>query len=63
MTAMLVSTAISSGRVRLVSIRQQSLDIARLRVLWVAMLFALVALAAVARITQLGLGDSGTRVT
>lgn len=63
MTAITVSTAISSGRVRLASIRQQSLDVARLRVLWVAILFALVTLAALVRIVQLGMGDSGTRVT
>lgn len=63
MTAMLASTAISSGRVRMVSIRQQSLDVARMRVLWLAMLFALVAIAAIFRIVQIGMGGSGTHVT
>ncbi|MDZ4307388.1 penicillin-binding protein 2 [Allopontixanthobacter sp.] len=63
MTTMLASTAVSSGRVRLVSIRQQSLDVARLRVLWLALLFALVAGAAIVRIIQLGLGGSGPQMT
>lgn len=63
MTAMLASTAVSSGRVRLVSIRQQSLDVARLRVLWLAMLFALVAVAAIGRIIQVGMGGSGPQMT
>ena len=47
MNALTVSTAISSGRVHLVSIRQASLDTARLRVLWVAVIFAVVAAIAV----------------
>ncbi len=63
MTAMMVSAAISSGRVRLVSIRQQSLDVARLRVLWLAMMFAMVAIVAILRIVQIGMGGSGTQVT
>ena len=62
MTAMMVSAAISSGRVRLVSIRQQSLDVARLRVVWLAMLFAMVAIVAILRIVQIGMGGSGTQV-
>jgi cell division protein FtsI (penicillin-binding protein 3) len=57
MTAMTVSTAISSGRVQLVNFRQQSLCVARLRVLLVALIFSLVALVAVGRIAYLGAAD------
>ncbi len=63
MNALTVSTAISSGRVRLVSIRQQSLNVARLRVLWIALIFMIVASAAIVRIGFLGLSDRATRVT
>ncbi|GAA4051985.1 peptidoglycan D,D-transpeptidase FtsI family protein [Parerythrobacter jejuensis] len=56
MTSLTVSTAISSGRVRLVSDRQEALLTARLRVLLVAMIFALVALTAMLRIAFLGIG-------
>ena len=55
--------AMASGRVQLVSIRQQSLDLARWRVLWIALAFALVALMAVSRIVYLGSGDEGARAT
>ncbi|OCC25204.1 peptidoglycan glycosyltransferase [Croceicoccus estronivorus] len=55
MTALSVSTAISSGRVALVNVRQRSLLTARLRVLWVVAGFVLVAIAALARIGILGL--------
>lgn len=57
MNAMTFSTAIYSGRARLVSERAMSLSIARMRVLMVAVLFALLAFAAVVRIAYLGLGD------
>ena len=57
MNALTVSTAISTGRIQLVSIRQKSLDTGRLRVLWVAALFAIVALLAVVRILYLGMSD------
>lgn len=63
MNALTYSTAISTGRVRLVSIRQQSVEIARLRVLWVAMIFVLVASAAIVRIGYLGTSDRATRTT
>ncbi|TXG95590.1 MAG: penicillin-binding protein 2, partial [Rhodocyclaceae bacterium] len=55
MTALSARTAITSGRVTLVNVRQRSLLTARLRVLWVVAVFALVALAAVVRIIYLGL--------
>lgn len=57
MNALTVSTAISSGRVRLVTMRRQSLTVARIRLLVVAMMFGAVALAAVMRIGFLGLAD------
>lgn len=55
MTAISVSTAISTGRVRLVDIRQKSLLTARLRVLWVLAAFAVIAFIALLRITILGM--------
>jgi cell division protein FtsI (penicillin-binding protein 3) len=55
MTALTVSTAISSGRGELVNVRQRSLFMAKWRVLWVVAGFALLALAAMLRIAYLGL--------
>ena len=55
MTSISVSTAISSGRVQLVNVRQRLLLTAHLRTLWVLGLFALVAFAAIVRVIQLGL--------
>lgn len=57
MTSLSASTAISTGRVQLVTFRRQSLTMARWRVLWVALVFTLVALVAVLRIFYLGLTD------
>ena len=50
-------------RVQLVNMRMRSLDIARLRVLWLVAIFAVVALAALARIAWLGVGGGPARVT
>ena len=58
-----VSMAMASGRVQLVSIRQKSLDLARWRVLWVAVGFALVAACALVRLAYLGVGGEGARAT
>ena len=59
MNALTYSTAVSTGRVQLVTLRQRSLTVARLRVLLVAALFALLAFAAVLRIGYLGVtGDT-----
>ncbi len=58
-----VSMAVASGRIQLVSIRQKSLDLARWRVLWVALGFAFVALLAMLRIAYLGIGGHGARAT
>jgi cell division protein FtsI (penicillin-binding protein 3) len=60
MTSLTVSTAISSGRVRLVSNRQEALLTARIRVLLVAAGFALLALVALLRIVILGIGGGTT---
>ncbi|MBA4164120.1 MAG: peptidoglycan glycosyltransferase [Erythrobacter sp.] len=57
MNALAASTAIATGRVRLVTLRRQCLSTARLRLLWVALVFALVALVAVLRILYLGVAD------
>ena len=58
MNALTISTAIYSGRVQLVTVRQRSLTVARMRVLLVAGLFAALAAAAVMRIAYLGLSDA-----
>jgi len=58
-----VSMAVASGRVQLVTIRQQSLTLARWRVLWIALSFAFVALLALVRIGYLGMSDGGLRGT
>ncbi len=63
MTSMTVSTAISSGRVQLVNFRRESLAVARLRVLLVVFIFALVAAAAVLRIAYFGLSDQTASTT
>ncbi len=63
MNALTISTAISSGRVQLVTLRRRSLLMARMRVLLIALLFASVALVAVMRIAFLGLSDRATSFT
>jgi len=63
MTALAVSTAISHRSVNLTGLRQRMLDDARLRVLWVAVIFALVAAAAAVRIVFLGFSDQVTTST
>ena len=55
MTTIAVSTTISSGRGALVNVRSRSLLMAKWRVLWVVLGFAVIALAAVSRILFLGL--------
>ncbi len=56
-----VSMAVASGRVQLVTIRQESLTLARWRVLWVVLGFAFVAMLALVRIAYLGTSDDGAR--
>ncbi len=55
MTAMAISTAVSSGRIELSNERQRSLLLARWRMLWVVGLFSLIALIVVLRIGFVGL--------
>lgn len=63
MNALSANLAVSSGRVQLVTFRRQSLTTARWRVLWVALIFAIVTMGALLRITYLGLADHGTTRT
>lgn len=63
MNALTASTAIQAGKVQLVTFRRQSLTTARWRVLWVALIFALVAMIAVLRIVSFGLSDTGVSRT
>jgi len=58
-----VSMAVASGRVQLVTIRQQSLTLARWRVMWVVLGFAFIAMLALVRIAYLGMSDEGLRGT
>ncbi|MCA0910803.1 peptidoglycan D,D-transpeptidase FtsI family protein [Qipengyuania gaetbuli] len=55
--------AVASGRVQLVTLRQRSLDLARWRVLWIALAFALAAMVALMRISYLGMNGEGARAT
>ncbi len=55
MTSLTVSSVITSGRVELVNVRQRLLLIAKVRLLWVLCLFALIALTSLFRIALLGL--------
>ena len=59
MNALSANAAISGGRAQLVTFRRQSLKEARWRVLWIAIVFAVVAVAALLRIAYLGLADHG----
>jgi cell division protein FtsI (penicillin-binding protein 3) len=61
--ALTYTAAIHSGRVQLVSLRQKSLTVARLRVLLVAAVFVAMAMAAIVRIGFLGVTGSGRAVT
>ena len=63
MNALAVKTTISQSRVHVSGLRQKLVDDARIRVLWVAIIFALVAAAALLRIAYLGLSDNVTRIT
>ncbi len=54
MTSLTVSTVITTGRVELVNVRHRLLLTAKVRLLWVLCLFALIALVAVLRIAYLG---------
>ena len=58
-----IGTAVPSARIQLVSIRQHSLAVAKLRVLWIALAFAFVALLALMRIGFLGMSDNAVAAT
>lgn len=55
MTAIAIPTTISSGRRKLVNVRQRSLLVAKLRTLWVLGVFVLIGLCTLLRIAYLGL--------
>ena len=55
MNALTASAAIASGRVQLANVRQRSLVTAKVRALWVLLLFVFATLTALVRIVQLGL--------
>lgn len=55
MNALTASAAIASGRVQLANVRQRSLVTAKVRALWVLVLFVFATLTALVRIGQLGL--------
>lgn len=60
MNALSVSTAISVGRVHLITNRQRSVTVARWRALWLALLFVAIGVVALVRIAFLGLSDRAT---
>ncbi|MCK9541717.1 MAG: penicillin-binding protein 2 [Novosphingobium sp.] len=61
MNAISISTTVSTGRRQLVNVRQQSLLMAKWRVLWVLAVFAAIAFCAIVRIAFLGLFDANPR--
>lgn len=62
MNALSVSTAISTGRVHLITNRQRSLTMARWRALWLALLFVAIGVVALVRLAFLGVSDRVTTV-
>jgi cell division protein FtsI (penicillin-binding protein 3) len=63
MNAYAVQPAIPAGRIELVNLRYRTVLTARWRVLWIAAIFAVVALAALARIAWLGFAGEPPRRT
>ncbi|GAA4643226.1 penicillin-binding protein 2 [Pontixanthobacter gangjinensis] len=63
MTAVAFSTAVPGRPIDLSAIRLQLINMARLRVLWVAVIFALVAATAILRIGYLGVSGHSTGTT
>jgi cell division protein FtsI (penicillin-binding protein 3) len=61
MTALSVSTTVTTRRRQLVNVKQRSLLIAKWRVLWVLALFAMVAACALARIAYIGVVEPAPR--
>ena len=58
-----IGTAVPSARVQLVTIRQDSLVLAKLRLLWLILGFAFLALVAVIRVGFLGMSDHAVAAT
>ncbi len=58
-----VSSAVANGRIQLVSIRHRAVALARLRILWVSLAFAFVAMIAMLRIAYLGMGGESAHTT
>ena len=61
MTALGINTVFSTGRTGVSSLRQSSINVARLRVLWVTIIFALIAVTAMGRIGYLGVSGNSVR--
>jgi cell division protein FtsI (penicillin-binding protein 3) len=61
MTAMTISTRVTSGRRRVVSVRQYALVMAKWRVLWLIVVFAAIAASSIGRIAYLGVFQPATR--
>jgi cell division protein FtsI (penicillin-binding protein 3) len=60
-TALSIATSVTTGRRQLANLRQRSLLVAKWRVLWVAALFAVIALCALMRIALLGVVQPAPR--
>lgn len=58
MSSLSISTTIATGRHQLVNVREQSLLVAKMRVLWVLALFTAIAVCALARIAFIGAFES-----
>ncbi len=63
MTTIAINSGPATGHGALSTVRKRALDMARFRVLWVALVFGLVAVAAIVRIGYLGLSDGTVRTT
>ncbi|MEO0033589.1 MAG: hypothetical protein RIS94_3347, partial [Pseudomonadota bacterium] len=63
MNALTASAAIATGRVQLANVRQRSLVTAKVRVLWVVLIFVFATLTALVRIGQLGLFEQAPERT
>ena len=61
MTAITISTTVTTGRKQLVNIRQLMLMTAKWRVLWLVAMFSAIAISALARIAWLGSFEPGSR--
>lgn len=60
MNVVAVNDVLDGDRIQLVKLKRDTLSLARWRVIWIAMVFAVVSAAALIRIAYLGLADYGT---